>query len=429
MKMSEKQPRFRKEDILPLVQESLTVLEMSDRLHANFDDLCDFYAKCSSGDRTAFPLHLLLTKPWLEQQIAAKSVARIANEVYTSPAVVRRRMKLYGIKEKPRLRDILTPEVLYSLYVDQHLTDRVIAGRYNCSIDTIKKLRSQSKITHEDRITNSRIPSIEYYHRLHVTMGFTFKQLSLLTGQSVSTIKRLDRAYSDQGHPLSAEIAAQNKLFAYRDLIDLLLKKIVHHVLYEQLKEHTIAETAEMYDLIPPAIPDVETFSSQWLEIQFRSKSLLEILNTYHIGKNYVKEMMDEAGLKPLPVTERIDPEVVRLLYIQNCWTDAEIAHVFGVSVYTISKLRENNHIRHADKLTAEQRLTADEFHRLFVNEGLTTIQIALLYQVSEKRINLLKKKYSVVYPIIAEYFSPGVSEGRMQFLMKQLKYKGFTGS
>jgi hypothetical protein len=420
---------YEENDILTMVNEGLNVFEMAERLNTDIELFSDFYARCSADNRTAFPIRLLITKSWLEKQLMMKPVIQICNETYTSPSVIRRLMRLYGLKQKPRLKDILTPEVLFELYVEKRLTDRKIAETFHCSIEAVKKLRAQNSITHDERISESRIPSIEYFHRLHVIMGFTIKQISLLTGQPGAYIKRLSTTYSHENHPLAAEIAAQNKYYAFQSLINQLLERVERSVLFEQLKTHSLAETAEMYNIIPPPEPGVETFSPEWLEIQLHRKTVQQIIDEYYIGINFIKVMMRESDLKPLSVTDRINPDIVRLLYLQNNWTDAEIARAFGVSVYAVSALRKKHHILPADKLTVEERLDAEEFRRLYIDEGLSLLQISSLYQTPVSKISMLKKKYGKKHPEITTHIASGVSDGRMQYLKKALKHKDFTKS
>lgn len=70
-------------------------------------------------------------------------------------------------------------------------------------------------------------------------------------------------------------------------MIDLMLKRINTAVLYEQLAIHTLAEVAEMYEIIPKGLPDVETFSPEWAEQILKQKSTEQVLREYHIGRAF----------------------------------------------------------------------------------------------------------------------------------------------
>lgn len=124
----------------------------------------------------------------------------------TSPSVIRRLAKKYGIETKPMLKDVLTPEVLYALFVEQCMSDSEIASKHNCSIETIKKLRSKYKITSEKRIDKTSEISIEFFHKLYVIYGFTNKQMTDLLGIAPYQFLCLKDKFSKEDHPLSNEI-------------------------------------------------------------------------------------------------------------------------------------------------------------------------------------------------------------------------------
>ena len=417
--------KISKDEVLALVNKHYTVEEMAEALDVDYNDLFDFYAECSFENRSDFPIGFLITQTWLEKKIKTTPIATISLETRTSPSVIRRLAKKYGIPTKPMLKDVLTQEVLHALFVEQCLTDAQIAEKYSCSIETIKKLRSKYKITSDERIDRTAELSIEVFHKLYVTYGFTNPQLTQVLGISPYQLLCLRDKFANAGHPLSEEIANRKKSYTYQALIEELLKELDPALILELLSTKTIAEAAEMYGIIPPAEQGVETFSKKWLEIVLHKMDVTEIVKKYHIGAAYINNMMSEYGLKPVAVADRLDDELVRHLFVDKCWSDDQIAFLLGTSEYAIITLRKKKGIRPSQRPPLQERLPLDDFVQLYVEDNLTVAQIASLYGVSEKTIASLKLDYSISAPEIKSHTSSGVSEDRLMALKKQLRFKG----
>ncbi len=222
-------------------------------------------------------------KEWLQNELKTKSVHQICKETKTSFTAINRLIKIYGIERKPKLKDILTAEVLYSLFVEQQLTDAKISKRYMCSIETVKKLRAKHNITYESRTDQLPVPSIEYFKRLYIEYGFSREQMMKLLGYSVVQFNKLLHNYSMQDN----DIKTKRPYHAFEKMIDILLKKVNTAVLYEHLQTHTLAKVAEMYEIIPEALPNVKTFSPEWAEQVLKTKSAEQVLREYHIGRSF----------------------------------------------------------------------------------------------------------------------------------------------
>ncbi len=413
------------EQIISLVNENISVAEMADRLGVEYNILFDYYAECSTKDRRAYPIHLLITKTWLESKIKTATISDICYETKASPKIIHRLADKYGIQTKPMLKDVLTKEVLFALFVEQGIVDKDIAAKYNCSIETIKKLRKKYGITSAARTDVEPKISIEYFHRLYVEYGFTVKQLAKLLGTSVYQVLQLIKEFSSQQTTLGTEIRDRKKGFVYTGIIEELMNELEPILIFEQLKTKALTELAELYDIIPPAEPGVATLSREWLEVVLRKMDIAEIKRKYHLGQYFISTLMEGTDLRPIPPIERLDEKLVRKLYIELHWNDEQIAAITGSVVYTVKMFRKKHNIRSSDRFTLEQRLPIDEFERLYLQEGLTNSQIASLYNVSERRIIDLKVVYSKTVPAISSHKSSGVSEERLQFLKKQLQFKG----
>ena len=412
--------KFDKSIIASMADEGKTVAEMAQELQIDFTELSKFYISCFAEDKHTFPLRLLVTKSWLEEQLDKKTISQICQELGTSFSVINRLVKIYEIQKKPLLKDVLTSEVLYSLFVEQHLSDREIAKMYKCSIDTLKKLRAKYNITYESRTENLPVPSFEFFKRLYIEYGFSREQMMKLLGYSVVQFNKLLSEYGKNDN----DIKTKRTLHAFQKIIELLLSKENNLVLYEQLQDHTLAQVAEMYEIIPAAEPGVETFSPEWLELVLHRMSVEQILREYHIGRAYLDSIMKQANLKPIPMIERLDANTVKYLFIECGWDEDEIAKALHSSKYTVSELLKREGISKKDRKSLEDKLTLSVFRNLFIDENLTLAQIAKLFRVTKQQIEELKTKYDSKDPELATHESTGASNERFNYLMKQIKFQ-----
>lgn len=412
------------ERIRELASEGYTVQAMAEELNVDFDELFAFYADCSAKDRTAFPIRLLVTKSWLEDKIKKAPISIICADTKLSPSTVRQLIRVYKIEPKKKLNEILTPEVLNALFVEQELTDKDIASQFKCSIDTIKKLRAKYGITYESRVIAKDI-SIELFHKLFVLYGFSTKQIALMMNSTVFFVETLQGNYIASSHPLADEIKNRKKSYTYTNLIEKLFEELDAALIFELLKDKTLAEVAEMYNIIPPAIKGFETFSPEWVEEMLKRMSVTDIVKKYYISFSYVQALKKERKIKVAKVEDRIDVDLVRKLYIENGWSDEQIGTMLGFAPSAITRLRAKNDIRHSKRVSLEVKLTPEKFVELYITENLTICQIASLFDTSDKNITAIKAEYAKTNPEIATHRATGATNARIKFLKKQMMFDG----
>ena len=119
--------QYTADQIREMASEGITVQAMAEKLNVDFEELFLFYADCSARDRSAFPIRLLVTKSWLEEQIKKAPISSICADTKLSPSTIRQLMKVYKLEPRKKLNEILTPEVLNALFVDQGMTDKDIS--------------------------------------------------------------------------------------------------------------------------------------------------------------------------------------------------------------------------------------------------------------------------------------------------------------
>lgn len=418
---------FSKEKIKAMASDGMIVSAMASELNVNEDELAAFYASCYKEDKSSFPIRLLVTKTWLAEKLISEPIDRIARESGCSPTLIKNLIGTYGLEKKQSLSKQLTPEVLYTLYVEDRLSDREIARKYNCSYEYLRKLRKRYHISYDQRRDPFHDISIEYFHKLHVGYGFKLNQIAKLLGCTQYQARQLRQKFANADHPLADEIKEQVRDYSFIDLIDKLLDAVEPAVLYELLKDHTLAQAAEMYGVIPPAEPGVETFSSDWLAIMLRKMQVPQIIKTYHLGKTFVRDMMKENRLTRVPVLERLDENVVRTLFIDNHWDDKQIAEALNTSVSSVVLFRSQKGIKRSHRQKLLARLDAERFVHLYMEEGLTLPQIAELFDAPASTVSSLKKKYAALEPAIAAHRSHGVTPEKLAFLKKQLKFENMS--
>ena len=414
---------FSEETIKALAAESKTVPMMADELGVDESELEAFYAECSAKDRSAFPIRLLVTKSWLEERIYTNTVSSVAKSVKCSSKMIKTLMNTYGL-EKKSIAKQLTPEILYSLFVEKKMTDSAIADIYCCATETVKKARAKYNITYYSRKDHENEIPIELYHKLYVKDYLSRSQIALISGHNRSRIDALHNEYINSGHPLAKEIAefTPNKWFF--ELIRLEIQTVDLAVLFELLKEHSVSWIAEEYDLIPPAEPGIETFSVEWLKTVLKRMGIRQIADTYHIAYSYVAEQIRENNLSLTPVDERLDENTVRALFIDKCWNDNQIAKALNTTPHAVRVFRTKKGIKPSQRKKAAERLNAERFDRYYLKEGMTLRQIAQLFDISLPEVTKLRDEYAQSNPNLRNTRSPGVTKERFEFLKKQIRFQ-----
>lgn len=421
-------PTYSTDIIRELANEGYTVQAMADKLGIEFEELFHFYAECSAKDRSSYPVRLLVTKSWLEDKLKKAPISTICADTKLSPSTVRHLIKVYKLEPRKKLNEILTAEVLTALFVEQGMTDKDIAAMHKCSVGTIKQLRAKYNISYDSRIV-SRDITIEYFHKLFVQYGFSVKQIALMLNSSIFFVETLQNNYSSSDSPLAYEIKNRKKSYIYSALIEKLFAELEPALIYELLKDKTLAEVAEMYNIIPPALKDVTTFSSEWLELVLRKMSITDVVNRYHISLSYVQSLMKEHNIKTSKVIDRLDVDLVKKLYSENGWSDEQIGKLLGFAPSAITRLRRKYSIRHTKLISLESRLTSDKFKELYIDENLTIRQIAFMYDTSDKNIASLRTAYAKNAPELLSHRATGTSEARLKYLKKQLMFTGLVKS
>jgi len=421
--------RYSKTILLSFVKHDMSVSEMAVALNADIEEVIACYAQYSQNDRNAFPLKLLLTKEWLENELQTSKVADICRKAKTNPSVVKSYCKKYGIQNKQMLKYILTEDLLYDLFVKQRMTDGEIASTYNCSLESVKKLRSKYGIDANARADATNHITIELFHRLFVEYGFTIQQLSELLGCTQYAVRTMQQQFESGEGKLSEEIRQRKKYFAFQDLIEAIMEILPPLELYEKLKCGTLAAVAEENRIIPLPIQGVETFSVDWFRVITKSMSPSNIIKTYHLGKAFVRDTIAENKLDEIKPEKSMDEKLVKTLYCENRWSDEEIAHLLNVPVYLVVTFRKKYGIKRSKQYTAACRLTQDDFINLYIKEDLTIAQIAEIYDISEKTVSSIKSDYSKHCTFLASHKSRGAVAERVAFLKKRVKFQGFNSS
>ncbi len=414
---------FSKEQIKSLVDQNYSVRQMANMLQCDEKELELFYISCFKENRYKFPLQTLLTAEWLREKMKTTSVLAISAYTGASPTAIHRILAGYGMRTT-KIKDILTPEVLYALYIEQQLSAAEIAEQYQCSVDTVKKLASNYKLSTASRSLNKPDIDQKLFHLLYCELAFTIAQIAQMLNCTTNYVKfTLRPKMIDEGGPLAKELMARKNSTPYKTIASTLFEKVEPIVLLELLRGNTITKVAEMYDVIPKT--KYELFTKEWLEYLLSQMSLKDIAEKFLISYSYVKTLKDKYNLESVSVEDRLDAELVRKLYIENCWSDKEIAKALDTSLYAVQKFLSKNGIKPKDRMTLAQRLSAEEFTRLFLEEQLTLSQIATVYNTSTDKVSALRKTYAQDNPTLLSHRPKGADEQRVKFLKKEVKFRG----
>ena len=178
-----------------------------------------------------------------------------------------------------------------------------------------------------------------------------------------------------------------------------------------------------MYGIIPKT--GYELYTKEWLQHLMTQMTLTEISDKFHTSYIYIAALKKEYGLCHVHAEDKLDEALVRKLFIDNGWSNEEIATALDTSVYSVVQFRKKHGIRRKNNITLKDKLPQSDFERLYLEEGLTLKQMAELYGASAAKISELRARYGKANPAILSCRPRGVSEQRLKFLKKEMKFKG----
>ncbi len=416
---------YSKEDIRALVEQNYSVLQMAGELDCDEQELELFYIKCFKENRYLFPLRVLLTPEWLKEKLQNASVLEISAYTGASPTAIHRILSSYNMTT-PKIVDVLTPEVLQALYIEQQLSAAEIAEQYKCSVDTVKKLLSAYKLSASNRSINKPNIDQKLFHTIYFEIAFSVSQIAEMLNCSTTYIKNILRPEMiSQGGPLAEDLKSRKNSTPYKNIADELYKKVEPIVLLELLRENNFTKVAEIYGIIPKT--GYELFTKEWLEHLLSKMTLKEIAKTYMISYSYVKTLKDKYQLECSGVEERLDADLVRLLYLDNWWTEKEIAKTLDTSLYSVQKLLSKLGIGLRDRKSLKERLSSEEFAVLYLEEDLTLQQIAEVYGTSAEKISALRSEYGKDNPKLLSTRPRGANPQKLKIIKKAVRFKGFN--
>lgn len=166
--------------------------------------------------------------------------------------------------------------------------------------------------------------------------------------------------------------------------------------------------------------------TKEWLEEKIISHSIIEIANITGMRYRQIQYLLTKYGLSVRESNNAFLPkeEQLRQLYVEEKMTDRQIADQFGTSISTIKNLRYKYGIMKTDRISIDQIMTKELFHRLYVQLNISMIQIAQLFDVSRPTIVQFKEQYSVGEDKISKEISVHRALRRHQELFERMLSK-----
>lgn len=296
--------------------------------------------------------------------------------------------------QRRRIKDVLTRDLLWQLYVEERMTDAEIAAQYNTQGYTVKRLRAAYDISASDRVSiTNRLP-IELFHQMYVVSHIGLGQIAELFDTSRQTITALRDQYIASNHPLSTAIAETNNCGYYPRHLPELLQLLSKDELIESLRTKTIYEVAALQGLVPFTSNGLSPMTKDWLEAELKIKNEATIARENHITAPRLSTIMKELGVKRPSKASKLTEPLLRELYLNYCWSDQTIADHLGVSSALVRSVRYQYNILSDMRPSEAERIPPDLFHFLYVEEGMSLLQIGDAYSISDAKIRALKQKY-----------------------------------
>lgn len=322
-------------------------------------------------------------------------------------------------KHRRRIKDELSRDSLWQLYVVERKTDAEIADLYSTQGYTIKRLRAIYDISASDRMSIEQRLPIELFHQMYVVSHIGLAQIGELFDTSRQTITALRDQYIASGHPLSSAIAETNNCGYYPRHLSELMQILSKEELIDALKTKTIYEVAAMQGLVPFSANGLSPMTKEWLEAELNIKNEATIAKENYITPSRLNTIMKELGVKRPSKASRLTEELLRELYINYCWSDQTIANHLGISAHLVRSVRHQHKIYADMRPSEEERIPPDLFHYLYVKEGMSLLQIGAAYNISDAKIRTLKQKYLDEGHTELQRRGAKITSERLQYLNK----------
>ena len=179
---------------------------------------------------------------------------------------------------------------------------------------------------------------IELFHRMYVVSKLSLSLIATLHNTSRVTLTELRDKYIAMGHPLSHEIADTDNTGYYPRFMGDLMQLISKEDLCRELRTKTIYEIAAQYKLIAPTVNSHTPLSKEWLKAELMTKSVKQIASETNMSVSRLYVIISEYGLSEATRTFHIDPNILRELFINRCWSDETIAEHLQVIMENLQK-------------------------------------------------------------------------------------------
>lgn len=364
-----------------------------------------------------------LTAEWLKEKLQEHSIFGIANITGLKYRKVQYYLGKHGITLRQRI-DTSRPseDDLRNLFLVEKLTDRQIGDKYGLPFHAIKNMRYKYGIMKSDRDPIDETLTLSFFHRLYVTLEISMVQLASLFGTSRFVLAQIKANLCVIDDPLAVEISRHSHSRKNQKLFDRMLSEIPHSELIEELKTKDLYVIASQHNLLKSSDRGITPFSREWFLLELQTKSPTKIAN--ETGKAYttISAMIDSYGIDRSKRRDEINPKILRRLFLELYWSDTDIGNQFGISPFAIRRQRESEGITVNDRIPLEQRLPAELFSKLYLEEGLSLHQIGIAFRIGQPSLRDLKRSYVAAgHTEFDRIRVPGVSQERFNYLKNQI--------
>lgn len=379
------------------------------------------FALCKENP-TRFNPKRILTKQWLEEKRKTHSIIAICNITGMKYKHIQYELNKFGVAPKKPLSDIISKDELYHLYAELEWTDKQISDKYDSTIYAVRRLRLSYGICEADRTPLDRKCPIEFFHRLYVEFGIGTVQIADLFEVNRGKITELRRQYTECDHPFAPGIARKVNTGANLELFAKLLERVPRKTLIEELKKKDIYQVAVEQGIIAQDSNNYIPFSKEWLTCELQTKSIRQISAETEKSIDFISELIHKFDIPRPDRHPKTEESVLRELFINRYWSDAEIGSHLGLSPLTVKHQRLFYGIHADERLPYEEKLPAELFVSLYLKDGLSLVQISSATRVPQNRVRSLKNEYIASgHTELAGHRVTGVSSEKLEYITKQL--------
>lgn len=169
---------------------------------------------------------------------------------------------------------------------------------------------------------------------------------------------------------------------------------------FSVVMESYVKFSAEDRDQFPLSL----LITKEWLETELTNSTVAEICRKIRTSPSVIKNYCKKYGIQRKPmIRDILTKDKIYEHFVKQRMSDREIAALYGCSLETVKKQRSKYGIGVGTRTNAENHMSIELFHRIFVEYGFTIQQLAQMLGCSHYAVLNMQKQYAKGNSVLAK--------------------------